>query len=255
MNFANAPEARSGTGKSVAVMAALPQELRGCFGLQTETHLAGRVFGECTVGAHRVVSALSGMGKVSAALTATLLIDHFDAGWLIFLGVAGGLAPTVQRHDVVVATDLLHHDLDASPLLPRFQVPGLGTARMATDASLSERLYQAASHHLHTSSAGNSTRHPKVRTVHRGLIVSGDQFIRNPDVRSELRKTCPDALAVEMEGAAVAQVCASFNIPFAVLRTISDDANDEAAGDFQAFVEEVAGPYSAGILEHFLSRL
>ena len=182
---------------------------------------------------------MSGIGKVAAAATAVLLTQVFNARQLIFTGVAGGLGPGVNVGDIVVARQLLHHDMDASPLFPRFEVPLTGRARFDADAELAEALAAAAQ------------RRTGAR-VHQGLIVSGDCFIGSATQSAALRALLPDALAVEMEGAAVAQVCADFARPFAVVRTISDRADDTAHVDFARFLEEVASATTRAIIEGWL---
>ena len=91
--------------------------------------------------------------------------------------------------------------------------------------------------------------------VHRGLIASGDRFVATSAESAALRAALPEALAVEMEGAAVAQVCRDFNVPFAALRTISDRADDAAHVDFMRFIDQVASRYSAAILQAYFESL
>ena len=95
---------------------------------------------------------------------------------------------------------------------------------------------------------------PQAR-VHEGLIVSGDRFVSTQAESDALRSALPDALAVEMEGAAVAQVCADFGVPLAVVRTISDRADDHAALDFNRFVAEVTSRYSARLVQEVMDAL
>ena len=91
--------------------------------------------------------------------------------------------------------------------------------------------------------------------VHSGLIISGDQFVSSASESRRLQSDISDALAVEMEGAALAQVCHAYGMPLAVVRTLSDRADDDAHTDFTQFVKEVASPYSAAIVAEFLRRL
>ena len=173
---------------------------------------------------HRPAAIVSAMHEELRALL-PLLTDRlhaFDAGCLVFTGVAGGLADGVNVGDMVVATQLLHHDMDASPLFPRFEVPLTGRSRFEADAELSDALAAAALRGVGAP-------------LHRGLIVSGDRFVASAAESDTLRALLPDALAVEMEGAAVAQACADFGRPFAVVRTISDRADDAAHIDFARF--------------------
>jgi adenosylhomocysteine nucleosidase len=228
--------------RPAAIVSAMHEELRALLPLLDDRHtvrLAGRDFHHGVIHARPVVLALSGIGKVAAATTAVLLMHAFDAHQLIFTGVAGGLAAGVNVGDVVVARQLLQHDMDASPLFPRFEVPLTGRSRFGADAGLSDALVAAAR-------LGTGAR------VHEGLIISGDRFVASAADSDALRALLPDALAVEMEGAAVAQVCADFGRPFAVVRTISDRADDEAHVDFARFIEDVASAATRAIIGEWL---
>lgn len=231
--------------RPAAIVSAMHEELRALLPLLHDRHtvrLAGRDFHHGLIHDQPVVLALSGIGKVAAATTAVLLMHAFDARQLVFTGVAGGLALGVDVGDVVVARQLLQHDMDASPLFPRFEVPLTGRSHFDADAGLADALVAAAQ------------RSPGAR-VHQGLIVSGDRFVSSVADSHALRTLLPDALAVEMEGAAVAQACADFGRPFAVVRTISDRADDTAHIDFARFIEEVASARTRAIIEAWLAHV
>lgn len=202
------------------------------------------------------VLTLARVGKVAAATTATALIHQFGVGAIVFTGVAGGVAPQVRVGDVVIADTLMQHDLDASPLFPRFEVPLLGRSRFETDVRLSDALARAAAAFARTDATALGARYPAVidgvPRVHRGLIVSGDRFIADQLARDALLAAAPDALAVEMEGAALAQVCYEYDVPCAVVRTISDAADSHAPTSFSTFLADLASAYSAGVLQRFL---
>jgi adenosylhomocysteine nucleosidase len=189
------------------------------------------------------VAVLSRIGKVAAAMTAATLVEKFGVTHIIFTGVAGSADFGVRVGDVVVAESLVQHDMDASPLFPRFEVPLTGLSQLPTDRELSRQLADATRRFLENEPNG-----PK---LHRGLIGSGDQFINDGVRLAALKNNLPELLAVEMEGAAVAQVCFELNVPFAVIRTISDNANEDAATDFMHFVKTVASRYAFGILRNF----
>lgn len=228
----------------LAIVSAMHEELRALLPLLTQRQtlrLAGREFHQGEIHGHAVVLVLSGIGKVAAATTAVLLMQAFNTRQLVFTGVAGGLHQGVVVGDVVVARQLLQHDMDASPLFPRFEVPLTGRSRFAADADLADALAAAA---LGVSGV----------RVHEGLIVSGDRFVSSAAESHALRALLPDALAVEMEGAAVAQVCADFDRPFAVVRTISDRADDDAHVDFKRFIDEVASATTRTIIEAWLTH-
>jgi adenosylhomocysteine nucleosidase len=226
-----------------AIVAAMHQELAAVLALlpdERKQAVAGRDFWVGHLHGSEVVAVLSRIGKVAAATTATALVERFAVERIVFTGVAGGLARGVDVGDVVVATSFVQHDLDASPIFPRYEVPLYGTSRFATDAALSDRLHAAVRRAL-----------PGAR-VHRGLVASGDRFVSSASESRALQESLPDALAVEMEGAAFAQVCHDYGVPFAAVRTVSDRADDAAHGDFLKFIEEVASRHSAAIVEAFL---
>jgi adenosylhomocysteine nucleosidase len=226
-----------------AIVAAMHQELSAVLALMPDEHkqvAAGRDFYVGHLHGQEVVTVLSRIGKVAAATTATVLIERFKVDRIVFTGVAGGLARGVDRGDVVVADAFVQHDLDASPIFPRYEVPLYGTSHFATDPVLTLRLMDAVGRALH------GTR------LHRGLVASGDRFVSSAAESRQLQQALPDALAVEMEGAAFAQVCHDYRVPFAAVRTISDRADDEAHGDFLSFIDEVASRHSAAIIEAFL---
>ena len=193
------------------------------------------------------VCVLSRIGKVAAAVTAATLVEKFDVTHIIFTGVAGSGDHGVHVGDVVIADSLAQHDFDASPLFPRFEIPLTGLARMPTDRELSMKLHAATRDFLQ-----NEVSKPQ---IHRGLIGSGDQFISDRAHLGILKDALPDLLAVEMEGAAVAQVCYELGIPFAIMRTISDNANEDAATDFMQFVQTVASRYAYGVIQNFCKSL
>lgn len=226
-----------------AIVSAMHQELAAVLQLlpdEQKQPAGGRDYWVGHLHGQEVVAVLSRIGKVAAATTATALIERFQVDRIVFTGVAGGLARGVARGDVVVAESFLQHDLDASPIFPRYEVPLYATSRFATDPALTARLEAAVRTALH------GTR------VHRGLVASGDRFVSSAAESRALQAALPDALAVEMEGAAFAQVCHDYGVPFAAVRTVSDRADDEAHGDFLSFIDEVASRHSAAIVEAFL---
>ena len=238
-----------------AVLAWLPQK-------QKQT-VAGREFVLGRWHGHEVVAVLARIGTGAAATTATVLIERFNVGQVLFTGVAGGVAPNAQVGDVVVASAFVQHDMDASPLFPIYEVPLYGRSHFATDAALTAELTQAAQTALAQGVLGaadlaemgvDKGRINRTAQVHQGLILSGDRFVSTRLESQRLQQALPLALAVEMEGAAVAQVCADYGVPFAAMRTISDRADDDAHADFVKFVERVASRYSAAILDHFFTQ-
>lgn len=242
---------------TTAILSALPEEQGSLVSaLETPERIehASRVFWRGRLEGHDVVLVLSGIGKVAAATTANALAERFGARRMVFTGVAGGVGEGVQVGDVVVATEYLQHDMDASPIFPRWEVPGYGAVRMGCDPALAALLAEAAAEF-----AGQRRGSAAGPRVHQGLVASGDRFVstaaESQRLRRELLAAGHEVLAVEMEGAAVTQVCRDHGLPFAAVRTISDRADDSAHVDFPAFVRDVAGPCADAIVHGFLRRL
>ncbi len=236
---------------TLAIVSAMRQELSAllaCLEGERVVHAGGRSFHQGRMAGRDVVLVLSGIGKVAASATAILLIDRFQARSLLFTGVAGGLGPGVKVGDVVVASALLQHDLDVSPLFPRWEVPLTGRSRFDADARLRDALARACDQVLARPHPGLASLGLHAPQRHLGLVVSGDRFVSSAAESAVLRTALPDALAVEMEGAAMAQVCADFGCPLGVLRSVSDRADDSAHVDFGRFVDEVAAEYSRDIV-------
>jgi adenosylhomocysteine nucleosidase len=244
---------------TTAILSALAEEQQGLLDLLQRPQCvtrAGREFWLGELHGQPVVLALSRIGKVAAATTATTLIEAFGARRLVFTGVAGGVGPGVQVGDVVVATEFVQHDMDASPIFPRYQIPLYGRERFACDEALLALLSGASRTGLIRLKA---EFHAKPGVVHQGLIASGDRFVSAAEEARALHQALSEAghppLAVEMEGAAVAQVCHDYGLPFAAVRTISDRADDTAHVDFPKFVTEVASRYALAIIDEFVRRL
>jgi len=219
---------------------------------QREYHV-GKLWG------NDVVLVFSRWGKVAASSTTTTLITEFNVDEIIFTGVAGAIDSNVNIGDVVVAENLFQHDFDASPFLEKHVLPLILKKEIGTDASVRNRLFNACNNFIENQIkdviSENHLEEYKISSTKAiiGNIASGDQFIKDDLKRNEIKSSLENVLAVEMEGAAVAQICYEFNIPLGVIRTISDDANDNAIKDFPAFVNNVASKYSFQIIKNYLS--
>jgi len=235
----------------------MPQEIdliKEDFETDTVSEIAGRAYHSGRFCGVDSVLVFSRWGKVAAASTATTLIERFAVDCIIFTGVAGAVSPLLNVGDIVIADKLLQHDFDVSPsgMFAKFEIPLLGISRFPVDARLVELARQAAEEYLKLnspSSVRGGGRGVEFPEVHIGTIGSGDQFIAHPEKIEALRAAIPDLLCVEMEGAAVAQVCHEYGIPYAVIRTISDKADHSAAMDFITFIRDIARHYSHGILK------
>jgi adenosylhomocysteine nucleosidase len=250
------------TKQTLAIVSAMHDELFHLLALMPDEHKQTRAGREFWVGhlyGHDVVLVLSGIGKVAAATTATLLIEHFKASQIVFTGVAGGLGQNVNVGDLVVADSFLQHDFDASPLFPKYEVPSYGISKFKANTELVDELRQACVAvladlgellTLETRAAFNLAN-PQ---LHQGLLISGDRFVSTTAVSQKLEQDLPLALAVEMESAAFAQVCHDYAVPFAAVRTISDRADDDAHVDFERFLSEIASQYSLKVISHWLKN-
>ena len=209
-----------------------------------------------------VVLVESGLGKVSAAIVATRLIDRFDCRALLLSGVAGGLDPELGIGDVIVAERLIQHDYGAmvGERLRAFRpgVPPLGHSRHrlgydldpAVAAALRRALDGIVLPALPAAAAGGTARTPSLRF---GTVLTGDQFINCEATRLRLFETFA-AQAVEMEGGAVAQVAERFGVPCVVVRSLTDLAGADSHLDFMAFLH-AAAETAAGVVRRILPAL
>jgi adenosylhomocysteine nucleosidase len=245
----------------IAFLSAMHEEIAAVVQALTDVttrEYGGRHFHVGRLHDTQTVVVFSRYGKVAAASTMTQLIASYPVERVIFTGVAGAVRPDLNIGDVVVATDLIQHDMDASPLFPRYEVPLLRKALFATDPALRDQLTVAANTFLADELPANvapthlqffNIQSPRVL---QGVIASGDKFFASAAEVAELRQRLPAVACVEMEGAAVAQVCDEYRVPFAVVRTISDSADEHAVHDFPRFSREIAGHYCVGILSRFI---
>lgn len=240
----------------IGIMAAMPEEIDGLWqqvNNRTEETLADRVFHSGQLHGIEVVLVFSRWGKVAAASTVTTLLHRYKATHIVFTGVAGALNRNLEQGDVVVAQRLIQYDMDARPLMPQFEIPLLNKTYFECNQhliDLAEQAFETIQHQL-------TPLHPKQRRplLLKGDIGSADRFVGSAEAQQHILALLPQLQCIEMEGAAVAQVCYEHQIPFVVLRTISDAANDTAAHDFPAFLNHVAGPYATHWMNAFLQHL
>jgi len=207
-----------------------------------------------------VVLVFSRWGKVASATTATQLINDFKIDQIIFTGVAGAISKDLQIGDIIVGRKLFQHDMNASPLVKTYEVPLLGKSSFITDTSKRSALLLACKNFLNEKETFLSKTlleefNIKSPKVIESDIASGDQFISSKSQCDKISEGLPTVKCVEMEGAAVAQVCFEYNKPFSIVRTISDNANNNAHIDFPKFAREIASNYALGILKSYLSSI
>jgi adenosylhomocysteine nucleosidase len=207
------------------------------------------------------ISVLSGIGKVAAATTCTQLIQAFNVDHIVLTGVAGSADAKLRVGDVVVANELIQHDMNAFPLFPQFEVPLTGISRFKTATRYQAALFKASLDFIERDFKNcvspELIAQFQLQTIQcvEGLIASGDQFINDREHVAKIKRELPDCLALEMEGAAIAQVCHDYELPFALLRTISDNANEHATINFSEFIQEVASIYSLNILKNYFKSI
>lgn len=198
----------------------------------TDIFLSGKLFGQ------DAVIAVCGPGKVNAAICTWSMIQHYHPRWILNLGVAGAGDRTVDIGDLVVATDTVQHDMDTSPMGdPVGYVSKVGMIRFPCDEALRRQLLAAA-------------RHTVGDRVHEGTIATGDQFISDLTKRESIHSRF-GAKAVEMEGAAVGHACHIGQVPYGVLRAISDNADGDSPADFPAFAAKAAA-VTQQVIQHLL---
>ncbi|PIQ44061.1 MAG: 5'-methylthioadenosine/S-adenosylhomocysteine nucleosidase [Gammaproteobacteria bacterium CG11_big_fil_rev_8_21_14_0_20_46_22] len=238
------------------IMGAMPEEIELIRELMTETESVergSRTYYKGKINGADAVLVFSRWGKVAASTTATSLIAEFKVDRLIFTGVAGAAAPELNIGDVVISSEAYQHDMDPRPLFPKHEVPLTGMTFLkacenlvAAAKSASEDLLARPGKELLEKLEHFNIKTPR---CYLGVIASGDQFIADSERTAAILHEQPATLAVEMEGAAVAQVCHDYKIPFVVIRTISDRADHQAHIDFPAFIAGIARHYSQNIIK------
>jgi adenosylhomocysteine nucleosidase len=236
----------------IGLICAIPQELahlRDVLADSESENVAHARFDTGTLDGHDVVLAGSGMGKVNAALVATLLADRFHCSAIVFSGVGGGLDPTLAIGDVVIADRVIQHDAGVlederiQPYQPGY-VPFINpTERLGydVDPALLARVKELLAD---VTIAGQ---------IAYGTVLSGDQYLHCETTRERLHREF-GGRAVEMEGGSIAQVCEAFGIPWLVIRALSDLAGGNSRFDFASFVDQAAAS-SATIVRRLLPVL
>lgn len=189
-----------------------------------------------------VVVVKSGIGKVNAGICAQILVDKFGAEVLINTGIAGSLEAAIDIGDMVISTDLVEHDMDASIFGdPIGQVPGMDTFSFPADSALVEK-----------AKAANMEANPDIKTF-TGRIVSGDQFVSSAETKEKLVSLF-QAKCTEMEGAAIAHVAYLNQVSCVIIRAISDKADNSATIDYPAF-EQKAIEHSVRLVQSLVPRI
>ncbi|HFI0634465.1 TPA: 5'-methylthioadenosine/adenosylhomocysteine nucleosidase [Streptococcus suis] len=224
------------------IIAAMPQELKILVEQlqdKVESDVLGRTYYQGRIGQHDVVLVQSGIGKVMSAMSVAILADRFAVDAIVNTGSAGAVADGIAIGDVVVATHLAYHDVDVTAF-------GYAYGQMA-----GQELYYPADQAL--LEKVTSVLAEQEMTSYQGLILTGDSFIAGQDKIATIKHHFPEVLAVEMEGAAIAQAAVNTGKPFLVIRAMSDTAQGDANITFDEFIIQ-AGERSAQTLIAFLEQ-
>ena len=227
----------------IGIIAAMPEELKLLvehLEMAEKHQRLGHVYYTGRIKHHEVVLVESGIGKVMSAMSVAVLVNDFEVTAVINTGSAGAVASGLEIGDVVVADRLVYHDVDVTAF-------GYDYGQMAR-----QPLYYEASRYLVEEMKAVLEKTQQTSRV--GLIATGDSFIAGQDKIDQIKAHFPDVLAVEMEGAAIAQAAHSLGLPFMVIRAMSDTASHDANITFDEFILE-AGKRSAETLIQLLNTL
>ncbi|MDN4501756.1 5'-methylthioadenosine/adenosylhomocysteine nucleosidase [Alteromonadaceae bacterium BrNp21-10] len=228
----------------IGILGAMDQEvafIKDSLNDIVEHHYAHLTFYTGSLHGVEVVLVKCGIGKVAAAVATTVLIDRFAPDYVVNTGSAGGFDTELNIGDLVIATEVQHHDVDVTHFgYARGQVYG-----MPAIYPCEEKLIQAAEGAARDSIHVNSKR---------GLICTGDSFIGCDEAAAKLRELYPLMCAVEMEGAAIGQTCYLLETPFVVIRSLSDIAGKSSSMSFSQYLE-VAGKNSAQLVMSMIATL
>ena len=207
-----------------------------------EDHAGGCRFFTGSLDGYETVLLQSGIGKVNAAIGTTLLAHNYKPDFIINTGSAGGFDPSLQVGDIVISSEVRYHDVDATIFEYEYgQVPQMPAAYFP------ERRLVLAAEKAAEAAAGN------VNSV-KGLIASGDSFMSDAERVKLVKGYFPHIKAAEMEAGAIAQVCHQFNVPFVIIRSLSDIAGKDASISFEQFLHKAA-KHSAELILNMIKEL
>lgn len=228
----------------IAVIGAMEQEvelLRNEIENAATRTIANSEFTMGTYKNHEIILLKSGVGKVNAAMTTSILINEYNPDYVINTGSAGGYDPMLEVGAIVISDEVRHHDVDVTAFGYELgQVPQLPAAFKANEKlmKLAEEAVKEIGEHQSAT----------------GLIATGDIFMHNPEKVEEVRTNFPQMKACEMEAAAVAQVCHQFEVPFVVIRALSDIAGKESPISFDEFLP-IAAKHSTEIVLRVIEKI
>ena len=229
----------------IGVIGAMEEEvqaLRHAMKIQEEKEIASMVFHRGILYGKEAVVVRSGIGKVNAAICTQILADHFDVDLVINTGIAGSLDAAIDIGDMVISTDALHHDMDATAFgYPLGEVPRMDILAFTADEKLIRLAVEA-----------NEEANPDIHTF-TGRVVSGDQFVASDEVKEKIRSNF-GGLCTEMEGAAIAHTAYLNDISYVIIRAISDKADNSAHVDYPEF-EKMAIARNIKLVQEMLTSM
>lgn len=230
--------------KKIGIIGAMDIEVAGLkadMEIKREVRKAKMDFCEGVLKGHDVVVVKSGIGKVNAAVCTQILVDEFQVDAVINTGIAGSLNAKIDIGDIVISTDVVHHDMDAVNFgYEPGQIPQMDVFSFAADETLAKLAEEAC---LEVN--------PEISVFH-GRIVSGDQFVADKAVKERIVNLF-HGYCTEMEGASIAQTAYLNEVPFVILRAISDKADDSASEDYPTF-EKKAAQHCINLVEKLLEK-
>lgn len=248
----------------VGIMGAMEEEISSISELMQEVkkvNLGRRTYYTGKINGTKTILVFSRWGKVAAATSVSTLILKFGITELIFTGVAGAIHPELNIGDIVIGKRFYQHDMDARPIMKQFEIPLLdvcffesGATEVVKAAMIIKDLLRASQLKSVIETSDLHTFHIHQPECYIGDIASGDKFFSAADDKHLLMERLHSVLCVEMEGAAVAQVCYEYQIPFTIIRTISDAADEKAELDFPLFIKSVSSKYSRKIIEGYFFK-
>ena len=229
----------------IGIIGAMEEEvasLKEEMDVQEIVEKAGMMFCKGILCGQKVVVVRSGVGKVNAGICAQILVDRFDVDTLINTGIAGSLDAQIDIGDMVISTDALHHDMDATIFGdPAGQIPRMDTLSFPADEKLVKKAV-----------AANAKANSDIHTF-TGRVVSGDQFISDKDVKERISSLF-HPMCVEMEGAGIAQAAYLNKVSYVIIRAISDKADNSATMDYPTF-EKKAIAHSVRLMKELLPMI
>ncbi|MYL33385.1 5'-methylthioadenosine/S-adenosylhomocysteine nucleosidase [Pontibacillus yanchengensis] len=229
---------------TIGIIGAMDEEIRILsheMDIQSKETIASCVFYKGTLEGKEIVLTKSGIGKVNAAMATSILHERYQPSHIINTGSAGGFAKELKVGDLIISSEVRHHDVDVTAFSYEYgQVPDMPAAYIPDEKLV--QVAEEATEELHD-----------IHSV-RGLIATGDAFMHDPARVEFVRSKFPLLQAAEMEAAAIAQVCVHYQTPFVIIRSLSDIAGKESSVSFDQYLA-TAAKHAATLIQSMLKNL